>query len=877
MQKNSIKILALAALALSLGACGGGSSGGSSASTSTSESSATSASQSQSESSSESPSSSDPSSSEDIPATLYDISEILTLDAENQWEHLGEKVRVEGLVCQGLYGNTIIGGAAIGEKITDLRGLQIDCAELPVFEKSTGWAALFNVEGTLADVNGRAVVQNAVVEVTSERTAEGGGGSVYYWPAEYMNRGYWDQYLGRNMSSAMIEGVFQLASVPEQITEEQGTSFYVVFPGENLDTEDIDNYSLINVKVEDGMSAAGVKAFNEFFAEKQVGDFATIFASGRYDSVENFGYGLVIESFASRFLEEPAEKPEIFNTWADLTAVVNEHFAEPLPDFGDDRVFSYTYEVGAATTVIKEEYVLVEDKENANCATINYNYKAADGEAIVNFFVGKLETLGWVEGTGDFEGVYTLTVEEKVVGELIIASASETGLSYYYIAAGKTAEPTAETYATFDELVAAYEATAAVRVGEGFESALVDSVPTANEYILDKSYEDSNKEEYDEGVYDYIITFAFNDAITAETVTADYQTALGEAGFVPAMLGNGYDFEGLYNKTTGEIVVFVGANAEKQQLTIEVLALDEEAQAWIGDIPHADFESFDDLKANYETRASKLVEGFTSALITPQADAFTLDWTNETFCYEEYGDEIYTYEMDFYYEQDVSDAVIAAYTILLKDAGFVEKRLADYGIDGLFNPNTNEFVYKLAYDAENHIFSFQVRVLTAKAVDMYIIDIPQSVDFETAMTQFNTGVAGAIDTITGSTGATFNTALACLADNTFGLGYAVDLSGVLANAGLYTNYGILAMSATLEISVNPEVYATLQEAYSELVEILQNNGFVAATFALLNGRAGLWNQTTGEFILVSGSGTTLRVQDFIVNEAAYGYVNVTNA
>ena len=382
-------------------------------------------------------------------------------------------------------------------------------------------------------------------------------------------------------------------------------------------------------------------------------------------------------------------------------------------------------------------------------------------------------------------------------------------------------------------------------------------------------------EEYEEGVYDYQITFGFNDAITAETVTAAYEDALEEAGFVPAMLGNDYDYEGLYNDLTGEIVVFVGANDEKQELTIEVLALDEEAQTWIEDIPHAEFESFDDLKAKYQTRASALVEGFTSALIDPQADLFGLDWTNETFCYEEYGDEIYTYGMSFYYEQDLSDAVIAAYTILLKDNGFVEKRLADYSIDGLFNPNTNEFVYRLAYDAENHIFSFQVRVLTAKAVEMYIIDIPQSVDFETAIGQFNTGIAGAIDTITGSTGATFNTGLACLADNTFGLGYVADLSGVLTNAGLYTKYGVLVINATLEISVNPDV--TLQEAYSELVGILQNNGFVAATFDLLNGRSGLWNQTTGEFILVSGGGTTLYVQDFIVNEAAYSYVHVTNA
>lgn len=747
MQKNSIKILALAALALSLGACGGSGGGQSSTSTSTSEAGSSStyepSSETSSEPVSESTSEPDPSSSESEsasssyePGTLYGIGEILSLDAESQWEHLGERVIVKDLVCQGLWndGKTLVGGGVLGTSITTLRGLEIHSNEVVAFEHGSGWAALFDVEGTLTDVNGRAVIDDAVVTVTSERiynesgTGYTGGGSVYYWPAVYMNRGNWDQYLGRVMSGAMLEGVFQIASMPEEITQEQGTSFEVVFPGENLDVEDLDNYSLIEVQVPDGMSAAGVKAFNEYFAEKEVGQFFTYFGSGQYDLVENIGYGLVIDSFGAQFLEDPEEEPEIFATWADVAAAAGQYFNDPLPELGDDRVFSYTYEFGgAATDVILEDYVFLTDKENANCVTINYNYKPADADEIVDDFVAKLETLGWEEQTGDLQGIFLLSEGEECVGELIIDAASETGLSYYYMAAAPEVGPE-ETY--------------------------------------------------------------------------------------------------------------------------------------------AEFETFAEAKATYEKRAAALVgEGFTSALVdnTTAAALYDLDWSYETYYYTKWTDEIYEYDFTFAYEELPADA--EDYPALLAEAGFVAKRLYDYTIDGLFNPETNEFIAKLEIDEEDAVIYMEVFVLSDAAVETYIIDIPAGVDLPTAMADFTAAVNGGIKAVTGNDGAFVSALDTVLGGNTYAEAYVVDDGYAAAYAKYYATYGLI-VQVSIEITLKED--ADLYESYYALCDALELAEFAYGTLQLF-GANGYFNSHSNEFVMISGTDTSLILTVVVLDATSAAY------
>lgn len=751
MKQNSIKILALAALALTLGACGGN--GGSEGSTSTSGSDTsadTSSEQGTSEGgtsesgsdTSESGSDSDSSqggsdtSEAEVP-TLYSIGEILSLDADNQWEHLGELVQVEELAVQGIYGNTIIGGTALGETVDTLRGLEIDCEELPTFEKGSGWGANITATGRLADVGGRAVLEDAVVTVVSERESDGqgsytGGLPVYQWPAVYMNRANFDQYMGRKLSGIYLNGLFQIASMPEEVTPEQGTDFYVVFPGENLDTEDLDNYSLINVHVPEGLTQNSADAFNAFFAEKAVADFLIFDGCGQYDMEQNLGYGLVVDNWAARYFEDPTDVPEIYNSWADIASATQQYFADPLPELGDDRVFSYTYEYsGKATDAIKEEYVYLTDKVNSSAVSYTFNYKPADAEDIVNDFVEKLGTLGYVEGTGDSEGIFTLTVEENVVAELIIMGASESNLNFYLLA----------------------------------------NAPAGEE------------------------TYAF-------------------------------------------------------------------------------FETQDELLAAYEGRAGALVEGFASALLANiqfAASSFGLDWTDETAYFDKYEDEIYIYDLTFAFGEEAiptEDSVVEA----LLGNGFEAKRLDDYVIDGYFNAISNEFVADINLDADENVLTITVYALTADAVNTYITDIPDELDYDTFVSAFNTTVQEEIANVAGAPSA-YSLSFADLFAGEDYVGFTIDYTSDGAFKDYYSQFGLLTQfvfQAKVADGVDPydaalAVYAALQDA-----------GFVQGTFNLFSAN-GLWNATTNEFVMLSYTDNGVQIQLFVLDATSAAYVQVANA
>lgn len=752
MKQNSIKILALAALALTLGACGGN--GGSEGSTSTSGSDASADTSSEqgtseggtseggsdtSEGGSDTSEGGSDTSEQEVP-TLYSIGEILSLDADNQWEHLGELVQVEELAVQGIYGNTVIGGTALGETIDTLRGLEINCVELPTFEKGSGWGANITATGRLADVGGRAVLEDAVVTVVSERESDGqgsytGGLPVYQWPAVYMNRANFDQYMGRKLSGIYLNGLFQIASMPEEVTPEQGTDFYVVFPGENLDTEDLDNYSLINVHVPEGLAQNSADAFNAFFAEKSVADFLIFDGCGQYDMEQNLGYGLVVDNWAARFFEDPTDVPEIYNSWADIAAATQQYFADPLPELGDDRVFSYTYEYsGKATDAIKEAYVFLTDKENSSAVSYTFNYKPADAEDIVNDFVEKLETLGYVEGTGDSEGIFTLTVEENVVAELIIMGASESNLNFYLLATAPAGEPGEETYASF--------------------------------------------------------------------------------------------------------------------------------------------ETQDELLAAYEGRAGALVEGFASALLANiqfGALSFGLDWTDETAYFDKYEDEIYIYDLTFAFGEEAiptEDSVVEA----LLANGFEAKRLDDYVIDGYFNATSNEFVADIDLDVEENTLIITVYALTANAVDTYITDIPDEMDYDTFVSTFNTTVQAEIADITGAA-STYALSFADLFAGEDYAGFTIDYTSDGGYAEYYAQLGLITQYVfQAKVADGVDSYDAALAVYAAL----QDAGFVQATFTLfkLNG---LWNATTNEFVTLSYTDNGVQIQLFVLDATSAARVTVANA
>lgn len=587
MKTNVVKILALLAMAVSMGACTG-QQGRSSEGQSGQDSS------SQSESQSEESSSEEPSSEVIEDVGEVGIGEILDLDANNQWNLLGKKMTIKNLVVQGKYGNTIIGGTAVGEYISDLRGLQIDCAEFPTFEVGSGWGADITATGILADVNGRAVLTEAEVTVNSERvyneerTSYEGGLPVYMFPATYNDRSTWDQLMGRNMSGIYLGGTYQLAEVPEEITPETETQFYCTYPGEYLDVDDPDNYSIITLNVPAGLSQAACDAFNTYFADKEVGDFFCFEGTGQYDAVDNLGYGLLVDSWAAQSFTDPEEDPVIYTKWEDVTEQVNPSYQDPLPDIGDnEKVFTYVFEVyeGRALSQLFTDmtYVYITDKDNCLFTDLFFYAKPSEMDATFASVCDKVAAAGYTAALEeDGAAIYTLKdAGENVVSQIDVFEYDAYVEVYYF------GIPFRTNFEDFAGLASAYNSRASRKVA-GFATKLVDTATAGVTYNIDFAYETYYVENGINGIYEYDLSIEF--AELSATAVADYTALLAAAGFEEKYFSL-VSATGLFNAENNEFVV-VYTNAEKKLLCIDALVFtDAAAAAYITD-PLVTYDTF---------------------------------------------------------------------------------------------------------------------------------------------------------------------------------------------------------------------------------------------------------------------------------------------
>ena len=407
MKKNLLKILAIGAIAVSMGAC----------------------------------------STEK--AKVVNITELLTINADTKgWELEGKLVKIENLVLQGKYGNTLIGGASVGNTIVDLRGVEIQTKKLPEFKLGSGYGADITAEGRVVDVNGRLTLQNAKVTVNSERDydnppADGsakysGGLPMSYCPADYLSRSLWDGYFGRTFSGALYEGTFQLASVPGTLSATAATSFKVVFPGENLDIEDEENYSIINVAVPNQVSDGAIESFNEYFDGLEVGDFVTLCGLLQYDSQANLGMGYVLENFWDQAgLTEVEDEPIIFQEWAEVESAAYGFTTQPLPDLDMTNVdvvapFSYTLDTGYFTRDIEDLFsdpssiMLFKDYSDVGLLEVVANIKPSAVDGYLTAVKEKLEAASWELAAGSIDdgallfGLPNPLDDEDALAEIII-------------------------------------------------------------------------------------------------------------------------------------------------------------------------------------------------------------------------------------------------------------------------------------------------------------------------------------------------------------------------------------------------------------------------------------------------------------------------
>lgn len=731
MKKNLIKILAISTLVFGLGACNFGQP------TNKSEESSKQESSQQSETSSSESQQSESSESSEEEALEATISELLDLNAQGKWALEGKKVVIKNLAVAAFYGNTLIGSTALGDTVNTLRAIQINYDEIdPLPEGARNiFAAEITAEGVLEDEEGHPVINNAKVTITNARLYDDDGNrvpdtgaSVYYW--NNFSRSGFGGYVGRSLSFP-TRGTYQLASLPGELSTDEEATFEVVFPGENLDTEDLDNDSLITCYVPAGLAAGQVSALNAFFADAEVGDGVDMFAITYFNYTVCGGAGFLIDSYWAELAEAELD---IQQTWAEVTAKVQDNFADPIPDMGyDEKAISYLVDFDPADApddVLNPDYIYVDEAlwPVMSTATFTINFKSEeDSEAAAANIASVLEAAGWAkELDEDGAAGYVLVDNEKTVAQALYEY-DGTQITIYYIAHDETVG-----YASAAEIMDIYEGAVnelltALEATPDFAS-LIDLTTTAEAasfgYMVDVSSIDGYAAHY--GSYGLLATaslmISFNSQDDAVASANEIYAALLGAGFVDSVYNNFLTVSGLYNATSHEFVQF---SLKGSIIKLEVVAMDAKSESFFID-DAVDMEGalyyYNDNVGYYMAKYESLGFSKTSALPAftfgegVEPDAIELDFSVVFDIINAYGVYIMEGDMSFYFNatEEELNGYAAAYVAALAAAGFVEAESLAFGVDGMYNETTGEFVY-IGVDADYGLIEIDVLVHATSA------------------------------------------------------------------------------------------------------------------------------------------------------------------
>lgn len=687
MNKNLVKILALSSIALALGACGGN----------------------------KKPSE---------PVSELTVAEAFDLNDDGTFLNEGKLVKFDSICVYGNYGNTYVCGVPYveGGDIRNLKGFEVELSAKPNWQGETkGRYANVDVTGRLANVNGRPVIQEASIEINAEarydeegnRDENDGAYSAGYWGTDLFVRDYYDEYMTRKMNGTLIEGVFQIASKPGELSTSSEASFQVVFPGENLDLEDPDNYSLINVTIPAGLDEEVITKTNTFLNSVEAGDFVDLMGITRWDTSKG-GMGILLENWWTKYAAEATEDqiPEILSSWAEVSTVISPLYNQPVVDLSGaneedplNAPFSYliddsNYEANPRdywTDAYKDILVVVSDPEACGTVKITANLKASDADAYYDAIFTKLEGLGFVSSTVE-SGIYVFSrAESEEVVEEVLLMAYETSAQIYYTAPRIVVDADFETVTLAS---AAYN----VRVSELLDSAFTTALPgAASELIANVNfswaYEMYYYNKYQFTAYDYEFEISFVAEATAEQIAAlaqSYQAAIAGAGFVEAYQST-LGVQGLWNAATGEFIAALELT-EESTLYLDVMVLSGEMADDVSLRPtssaemlamiNGEYAGWNGVSAKYFPTTTSSVTSFALGELTPVSFGF-LDNTYNSMG-QTWGSTPF-FVASINYNRDLAQEDVALFVAQLTSAGFVQASHAAFGA-GYWNATTFEFI-----------------------------------------------------------------------------------------------------------------------------------------------------------------------------------------
>ncbi len=615
MKKNLIKILATATIALSVGACG----------------------------------------KKEPAVPEYTLDELLVLDSNGDWEHQGEKVKICNLGVADTFGNTIIGGYCVPDStsVLDLYGIEIQAKKMPVAD-SLEWADI-TVVGTLEDENGHAVIKDADVTLNGVYDGDDQGENmttgqiVYYW--NNVPRNYFDEYFGRSASGKKLSLNVQFASIPETVTAEKESSFYVVYPGEDKDLEDEDNLSPFKVVIPAGLSASTISKINSYFAKKSVGDTGKLVGTARYDRTEggtSIVIGDIIGSYSLR--ETPTSEASIVkDKWADVQELEGDNYRDTMVTFENENIFSYVVDESMLSDNVDDIFTdaswVAVDHSSAALLAVTINAKAAKIEETFNALITGLTTQGGeassMNNEENGEAIYNFKDSDGTIYATVLLANYEAYLSLYYIGLKPSKTFTGETAfadakAFYLNLATAYEksldSTATDRT-----SALINFSNTVSSAVVDYSNESVYSKYFEDygliGVYSIKVTLAAAD----ETAATQYEAGLMLAGFEYKSFELTQE-DVWYNATSKEMVV-VSISKDSKTVTLDIYAVNATSGALVAERCDATYLGYMNSDVAYY---SEKYSAYFSSTINFFADfTVTVDST-------EYATE------DWYYEADSS-------------------------------------------------------------------------------------------------------------------------------------------------------------------------------------------------------------------------------
>ena len=362
--------------------------------------------------SSEEPSS-EPQPSEE-PAITLTIAAALEIDAQPPYTftYIGEKIRIEDAKLTTIFGDKAFIQQSFGETVGDLANMEIHVAD---WGECTGTRQIVTVEGTLADVGGHAVLEDAViVEVNADADT-----GTYYWPG--VDRSKWDGNFNRSFHGYWFTANVQLVSIPTTVVAGTAQTFQVVFPGEDNDATNPNNTFLIDVTIPAEITENEATYINEWLGglyyvlnestseweEVQgepiaVGDYVEMFAMCDYtDYVASFVF-----NGSSALNTKPVEIDNVFTTWADVAIEELIVDGEGFAFMEDSNAYSYVVDDSRWGTSVY-------DPENSAIFVTAYTY---DAEGLSEYVINAVTEAEWqVADYSESDGVVIAANDDGLI------------------------------------------------------------------------------------------------------------------------------------------------------------------------------------------------------------------------------------------------------------------------------------------------------------------------------------------------------------------------------------------------------------------------------------------------------------------------------